>query len=75
MGLWFVAFLLLGEHCVEEFYPPDFYSTGCSGVHASELPLTLAVTTPIVLAGVAAVKSVAWLRRRSGGAGAGATAR
>jgi hypothetical protein len=70
VGLWFVAFLPLGERCVTSRVESDVTEISCSGVYAWELPHIVAVTTPCVLAGVAAAQAVAWLRRRSGGAGA-----
>jgi hypothetical protein len=74
IGLLFIAFLPLGDHCVEMGTDSDAPTTSCSGVAASDLPLILAVTTPCVLSGVAAVRAWVCLRTRSGGAGARLTA-
>jgi hypothetical protein len=62
VGLFFVAFAALPDHCVT-VRSDDFTSDFCSGLYGSDLPLILAITTPCVLAGVAAVKLLARLRR------------
>jgi hypothetical protein len=69
VGLLFVAFVPLADHCVEERVASDATGITCSGVAASDLPLLLAVTTPCVVAGVVAVKALAAWRRQSGGRG------
>lgn len=62
VGFLFVALLPLGDHCVTRHVASDIVDTACSGVAASELPFLLAVTTPGVIAGVAAVRR--WQRAR-----------
>lgn len=63
VGLAFVALLPIGDSCVETV-DGDVTASVCSGFAASDVPLMLALTTPCVLAGVAAVKLWAAWRQR-----------
>jgi hypothetical protein len=56
IGLIFVAFVPLADHCVTSQVASDASGGVCFGFDAAELPLTLALTTPCVLAGVVAAK-------------------
>jgi hypothetical protein len=59
IGLVFVGFIPLADHCVSGREASDAFFTYCAGFAASDLPIVLAVTTPCILAGVAAVKLLA----------------
>lgn len=63
VGLIFIAFVPLPEHCVT-LRGFDVASSFCSELYASDLPLILGVTTPCVLAGVVAMKLLARFRLR-----------
>ena len=55
VGLFFVAFMALGERCVDSRVD-GVIAVDCSGVQGADLMLLVGVTSPCVLAGVIAVK-------------------
>jgi hypothetical protein len=64
VGLFFVAFVIVGDRCVDERIAGDVSGTACFGLAASDLPLVLAITTPCVIAGTVLSKLFrAWLGR------------
>jgi hypothetical protein len=65
VGLLFIAFVPLGDHCVEVRNSSDVTGISCNGVTGADVLPLLAITTPCVVAGVVSVKLLrAWRRRR-----------
>jgi hypothetical protein len=67
VGLVFIAMLALGERCSMPDASSGATVIGCSRMYPDDLPLVLGLTTPCVVAGVAAIKLwSAWRGRRGG---------